>query len=146
MITHMTLVTGIPTKIDVNKLMEAIKPLEEGDLFSYDTIADTIGVDRTSKRFQSVMGAFRNRLMRERNIYLVCEPREGYRLADPDRRITVAANKVTYGKRMIFRASSLAMTTDTNRLTGDNRKLQQHLATLPVRMKLAALTAPKEID
>jgi hypothetical protein len=141
----MNLVTGIPTKLDVDKLMEAIKSLHEGDLFSYETIRATIGIQRNTKRFQSVIGAFRNRLMRERNIYLVCEPREGYRLADPDRRVTVAANKVSYGKRMIFRASSLAMSTDANRLSGDNRKLHDHLVTLPARLRLAELTAPKEL-
>jgi len=136
---------NMPTKVDTDRLMSLASKFNENDLIPYDDIEQAIGFEKKSNRFRSVVTSWKKRLMREKNIFLVCEPNIGYRLAPPDLRVEEAAQRVTYGRRLIMRASTLAATTDRARLSEDKLRLHDHLITLPARLRLAELTAPKEL-
>jgi len=58
---------GIPTKIDVNRLLEMwpMKDMKAGDIYEYSDIAEIIGVSVKSTRFRTVTNAWRNHVERE---------------------------------------------------------------------------------
>lgn len=136
---------GIPTKIDVDRLMELIAKFKEGDLVPYPDIESSIGEKRTTHRFRSVVTAWRKRLMKEKNFLLIAITNEGYKIALPDERMTFSAAQAFQGRKKIMRGSAVAAATDETRLSPEHKKLREHLQTLPARLRLAELTAPKPL-
>lgn len=137
---------GIPTKVDVDKLIEEFKNYKEGDLIPYESIEETISEKRKSFRWASVVTAWRKRLYRENNMLLIAEANKGFLIANPEERITHCAGMVNQGKRKIFRGASIASATEANRLSEDGQKKRDHLRMLPARLKLAEQVAPKTVE
>lgn len=136
---------GIPTKIDVDKLMELFKNYTEGDVIAYTDIVAIIGHGRNSHRYGSVVAQWRKRLMREENALLISSMNVGYRIATAPERIEYSAGQVFSGKRRIMRGSAVAGSTDSAKLDAEGKKLREHILTLPARLRLAELTAPRAI-
>ncbi len=134
---------GIPTKPEVDALIALLDGKKEGELVSKTEIEDAIGCEIRSSRGGGIVAAWKRRAFRERNIFLVAAPREGYRVADPSERVASSASLIAAGRRRIVRAAVVAETTDHARLDEEGRKLREHIKTIPARLRLAELCAPK---
>ncbi len=143
--TAKPLFCGIPTKIDVDKLMDLFKRFKEGDIIPYTDVESVGSITRNTGRYGSVVSAWRRRLMREANALLIAVPNEGYRIAPPAERMTYSAAQTFQGRKRILRGSAVASATDPARLNEEHRKLRDHLQALPARLRLAELTAPKQL-
>jgi hypothetical protein len=141
--TNMNLITGIPTKPDVDKLMDASVDLNAGDVLKYSIIEQLIGQSRKTNRALSIITAFRRRIYIERNILLTAAKNEGLRCANPVERVEVACKGVVQGRKKIMRAASVASTTAEAGLDSEQRKTRTHILNMPARLKLAQMTAPK---
>ena len=143
--TAKPLFCGIPTKIDVDKLMELFARFKEGDIIPYSDVESIGSIVRNTSRYGSVVSAWRKRLMREKNALLIAVSNEGYRIAPPAERMTYSAAQTFQGRKRIMRGSAVASATDPSRLDESQRKLRDHLQALPARLRLAELTAPKQL-
>ena len=64
--------SGVPTKMDVDKLVETFKP-EAGQRISYDDIAAVINVAPKTSRFRTVTNAWRSRVFKNNGLQMVAE-------------------------------------------------------------------------
>jgi alkylated DNA nucleotide flippase Atl1 len=135
---------GMPTRHVVDALLHQISLLKEGDVITHQEIEKIAGV-RRSNRYKTVMLRWKRRAFVEQNILLVAERTIGYRLAPPDQRISVSVGYVSQGKRRIVKAATVAMATDHARLDEEQRRVREHVSTLPNRLRLAELTSPKAL-
>lgn len=134
---------GTPTKIETDALMALMETYAEGEIIPYDEIETTMHAARRSQRGGSILSAWKKRAMRERNVLLVAANKEGYRLADPKERVMVCGSLTAQGRRRLMRAATVASTTDAKRLNEEERKTREAIMTIPARLRLAELTAPK---
>lgn len=139
------LVGGVPTKMDVDKLIEAFGVPSEGRLISYGEISREVGCDRDTTRFKTVVHAWRRRLYKVHNVVLDCEPNKGYRVADPTTRVVIAKGQHVGGLRRIRRAGAIAGTTSDDRLDPEHRRVRDHLVRVSSVLQLAAATEAKRI-
>lgn len=70
---------GLPTDIDVKRLLEAFPNIEPGGEVGYDDVAKVIGVDVGTNRFRTVTNAWRRRLLRTGNVAIDAVPGRGFR-------------------------------------------------------------------
>jgi hypothetical protein len=136
---------GIPTRPDVDKLMQLTQQKVEGDLITRSEIEAIVG-DAGETRLRTVISAWKRRAFRELNVFLVADPTLGYRLADPKERISCSAGLVTAGRRRIMKAAIVAEATPPNELDENGNKLRDHIRTIPARLKLAQLCAPRKTN
>lgn len=134
---------GVPTKPEVDALLEIVKVKAEGQILTKEEIEESMGCDTRSNRGGSIIGSLKRRALRELNVWLCAVPREGYRIADPAERMQSSAGLVAQGRRRIARAAVVAETTDAARLDEEGRKLRDSIRTIPARLRLAELCAPK---
>jgi hypothetical protein len=137
--------SGMPTAPDVRRIEEAVGVPAEGDVIAWDLLEEITANDRNSHRFGAVIHAWRRKLEREHNVFLVAEPGKGLKAATPDERIAWAAAKVRTGRRAIVRGSAVAATTDANRLGKDAVAVRSFLVDVPARLRLAEQCAPKTV-
>src|SRR5574343_393784 len=110
--TAKPLFCGVPTKIDVDKLMDLFKRFKEGDIIPYTDVESVGSVTRNTGRYGSVVSAWRRRMMREANALLIAVPNEGYRIETPAERMTYSAAQTFQGRKRILRGSAVASATD----------------------------------
>jgi hypothetical protein len=53
---------------------------------------------------------------------------------------------VSSARRKIYKSSAVAATTDASKLTEEQRRIRDHLRDIPAKLRLAELTAPKQIS
>jgi len=140
---------GIPTKADVDRLMEAypVAKLVEGAQISYAEIEAVIKEKYGTNRFRGVVTRWRRMLFRDHNIYLYA-PGAGSRkliVADPTTRISDASKKNKTGQKYFLRASAIASTTDTKALDDEQRRLADRMARYPRMLELVANTQPQQL-
>jgi len=133
---------GMPTASDVEAL--GIPKIDE--LITYERIEKIVGCSRKDNRFKTVIEAWRKRLLVKHNIHMVTRRGEGYLHANNSRRIQDAVDRTEKGKRVIGKAISIATATDKEGLTKEELRIQKHMADISGRLRLAAMTAPKEIE
>lgn len=136
---------GVPTEPDVKALMQHYENVREGDIITHEDVSEILGQPVNSNRYLTVVGAFRRRLDRERNILLVAVPKVGYRVADPDLRVNVAGGKHKSGLRAIRRGGEIASRTERKRLSPEAARAADHLSKTASAILLAAATAAKEL-
>lgn len=134
---------GLPTKVEVDALMEIAEAYGEGETIPYDQIETAIKVGRRTSRGGSIIGAWKKRMFREKNCLLLADNGKGYRKADPKERISNSSALVSAGRRRIVRAATVASLTPAHRLDDEGRKLREHIQAIPARLRLAELCAPK---
>ena len=134
---------GTPTKIETDALMGVLAAYTEGQIIPYTEIEATMRCHRRSQRGGSILSAWKKRAMRERNVLLVAANKEGYRVADPKERVMICGSLAVQGRRRLMRAATVASTTDAARLNEEERKTREAIMTIPARLRLAELTAPK---
>ena len=130
---------GIPTRIDVDKLMKRFGVPKEGAVVQFEDAALEIGLDRDSCRFKTVFSAWRKELLNKHNVLMIATGAGSVKCAAPDERITWCAAKVRGGRRMIGRAIVVSHSTDTARLTEDNQKTRAGIVAMnDSKLRLAA--------
>lgn len=139
------LFNGLPTKIDVDKIIDRYGVPAEGQLIPYQDIADLISVRVDTGRFRTVTTAWRKRLFREYNVLVNVKTGEGFYRANDTDRVETASHKVTSGKKSIMKGSVIASTTDKTRLDDETRKVCDHLSVLPARLRLMELVSAKPL-
>lgn len=136
----------MPMKIEVDALMQLLSDHGEGSVIEYAAIESAIGVSKDSNRGRGIIASWKRRAMRERSILLVAIPGNGYEVADSNGKLTFGASEVKSANRKIVRAGVVAETADPTKLDDEGRRLRDHLRTLPVRLRLAELLAPKRVS
>jgi hypothetical protein len=137
--------SGMPTAPDVRRIEEAVGVPAEGDVIAWSRLEEITSNYRNSHRFGAVIHAWRRKLEREHNVFLVAEAGKGLKAATPDERIAWAAAKVRTGRRAIVRGSAVAATTDAHRLGKDAVAVRSFLVDVPARLRLAEQCAPKTV-
>lgn len=82
---------GLPTKPDVDLLLQTWPKPSIGDRFEYETVAKLLGVPATSVRFRTVTNNWRNR-MRELGFVIECEAGAAFYVATAEQ-----ISAATYG-------------------------------------------------
>lgn len=136
---------GVPTAPDVDILLKHYKQPQEGAILKYEDIASIVKLDSSTSRFKTVLNSWRKRLFRDYNILMIPEPGIGLKNSTPSERINCAGSKMKTGRKMIFRSSTVAVTTDTDRLTSDEKIVRERLSVLPARLRLAEVTSAKQL-
>lgn len=136
---------GIPTSIDVGKLLQAFGVPEENEVITHEEIENTIGTGRRSHRYGTVLAAWKRALETKHNVILGSVPGVGYKALPPTERIDMATSKYRSGLRATGRASNVAMSTDRSRLDDEARRAQDFLRSINAKLRLAAATTAKEI-
>jgi hypothetical protein len=118
--------SGIPTEADVHRLFAAFGVPAEGVKMTYTEVSEVIHVSPVMSRFRTVTSAWRNRLVREHNIYL--RAGEGaYVALAPGERVDLSATKLRMGVRSFRRAHAVATSTDWTRLSVEERQQAEHV-------------------
>lgn len=136
---------GIPTRPDVDALIEHLGVPDEGNHIMYADIEKVIGVTRYSNRGNTVIAAWRKRLFNDHNVVLIPNRGKSFKAANPHERVDVSRTKVQTGYRSIRRGSRIARKTDMHRLDEPNRKACEHLAQIDAMLSLAERTRAKEL-
>jgi hypothetical protein len=130
---------GIPTKVDVDRLLDKFGVPAEGSLIAKSDIAKCIGESDDSNRFNSVLSAWRKLLFREHNLLTVGDGAKNIRIAEPSERIDWAASRVASARRNVGRAVIVAHQTDAKRLGEDQRKVRDNITSMNAkRLEMAA--------
>ena len=138
---------GIPTKLDVDKLIQRFGIPEENATFTWEEIAETIGQEKGTYRFKTVVTAWRRQLEQDHNVLLFAPGQNvGLTVADANTRIDLASrqislregNKALWVER-VYRTAADAL--DGARAETQNRILTAYSSLL----RLTAATAPKKL-
>lgn len=139
------IVSGMPTKPDVDRLRAKFGTPAEGTLLPYSEIEEVIGLGRYTSRGAAVVTAWRKSLMKEHNIALGAEPGNGYVVLTPTERVEAASHGIWVGGRKIKRSVHLSETSDRERMTPEAKKASEHIGRLGAALILAQATATKQI-
>jgi hypothetical protein len=121
-------VNGLSTELDVRKLLDRYGSPAEGTVIAYLDIATVIGHEYGSKRWWTVVSAWRRKLLREHNLCLAPKQAgESFEVKDPEGRLKRSFDGHRYGVRRVKRAGKLLVTTDLSRLPPDRRAVADHL-------------------
>lgn len=145
--TTMLHLGGIPTEPDVRALMEDMTKdaYTEGTIIKKQDVEGIISVQANTFRFQTVVAAWRKRLMAEWNIILVAVPGVGWKVASPSERISLSVSKVKSGLRHVRRGGTIATTTDRARLKPEEQRSADHIANVCAAIELTAKTKAREL-
>jgi hypothetical protein len=113
---------GLPTDVDVKKIEEAVE-VEVGHLVAYERLEEILGLTRHEGRFRSVVGAWRSKLRRERNI-LTRGNGDGVLVCDQGQRVDLVDDKTARALRAVRSAHVDAARTERVDLsTAEARRL-----------------------
>lgn len=133
---------GVPLAPDVTLLLSEYRDMPDGMEITHESLELLIGQCKNSRRYKTVIHAWRRFIFRDKNILLASIRGVGYRVANPHQRVCVAIGKIKTGMKHIKRASTIMLQTDHALLDGEDLRLYQHHKTLYGRLRLAELTAP----
>ena len=121
---------GIPTKVDVDRLVVKYGVPEEGTEISLREIAEVLAIEELSFRFKTVVSAWRRLLFRTHNVLMVGTGERTLVCADPETRVKTAVGKITHGRKSIGRGVVIAYQTDALRLTKDSKSVRNSIVGL----------------
>jgi len=132
--------------MDVKLLMDTFGVPAVGQVVKYADIAAVLRVDVRSNRWRTVTWQWRKQLEADpHNILLQAEDGCQFRVMNPSQRIYSALSTQRNGFKQIFRGSSIAARTEASDLTEEERRKRDHALGVPAKLRLAQLTAPKDI-
>ena len=139
-------VRGIPTKLDVDKLIETFTQPKPNEVITWREIERATGLRKGEYRFQTVVNAWRTSLERNYDILLYAIPGEGLAVADPNTKIDIASRKIALGDKNKSKWVERTFKVDAETLDEARRETQTRILTIHGAMlKLAAATAPKKL-
>jgi hypothetical protein len=95
---------GIPTAVDVRKLLQAFGEPTEGTEVTHDDIERVISHRRDSHRYRTVTNAWRQQLRRDHNIEMGAVPGVGFRCLNAEERVSAGINGIQSGARKQLRS------------------------------------------
>ncbi len=137
---------GMPTKPDVDRLMEHFGIPKEDQLLPWGDIEGVIGHRRGTHRFATVLSAWRRRLFREHNVVLDSVPGEGLVALSPDGRVEFGVRKERCGVRLIGVGLKVITLSDRGRMTPENSKAADAAERRGAAIKLALATSAKAVQ
>lgn len=136
---------GIPTDIDVERIIKEIGIPQPGDVVLYADIDRVLSMDRSNYRWKSVVMAWRKKMDREHNIILKARTNEGFVALDGSGRADFCGRVYKGGLRRITRAAVVATRTDRIGLSAEDVRTLDHIASTGASLRLAAATAARQI-
>lgn len=133
-----------PTAPDVDRL--AAMAYVEGATITHAEIEEAIGEWRGSKRYQTVVGAWKRRMLRERNIVLAAVPGVGYEVLLPGQRVTAGASLREQAVRRARLGQRILRGTDTARLTPEERAVWDHEAKVGAAVIAVGRTSMRQVE
>lgn len=139
-------VRGIPTKLDVDKLLETFTQPKENDVIMWSEIEEATGLKKGQYRFNTVVNAWRTALERDFDILLYAIPGEGLAVADANTKIDIASRKIELGDRGKKKWVERTFRVKASNLDEVRRDTQSRILTAyGAMLKLTAATAPKRL-
>lgn len=136
---------GVPTEPDVTKLLKTFGVPKVGDEFTYEHIAETIGVPIKSYRFRTVTWAWRKILDKQHNLIVGAVQARGFVVLDNKQRVTFSAVRFKRGLKAVRRGSCVASRTDTAGLTPEECRSRDHIVATGSMLQLAAATEARKL-
>ena len=137
---------GIPTKIDVDKLIERFGVPHEGQVITFEDLQEALpDLQFRSYRWNTVIAAWRKHLEKKHNVILGSKRGEGLVALPPEGRIDLATGKYSTGIKLTDRAAVLAIKTDRARLTPESKRTADFLRNAGAQIRLVVATAAKEL-
>lgn len=139
-------VRGIPTKLDVDKLLETFTQPKENDVIMWSEIEEATGLSKGQYRFKTVVNAWRTALERDFDILLYAIPGEGLAVADANTKIDLASRKIELndkGKKKWVERTFRVKASNLDEVRRDTRS--RILTAYGAMLKLTAATAPKRL-
>lgn len=133
-----SIANGVPTKPDVDKLLERFGVPDPGTEISYTDIVRVITCERGSFRFASVTNAWRKILDRNHNIILRAIPGKGFAAMTSADRVLYCGSKYKSGLRHVARSASVAERTNRTGLTENQTRSLDHLSRVGAAIRLSA--------
>lgn len=113
---------GIPTGVDVDKLIKELGVPKEGEVVSYDDISACLALPRDSYRWRTVVYAWLKRLEDVHGIIMEAIPNQGYAHTTPRQAASLTRRKFKSSIRGMLRASKKAGLIDRTRLDAAERR------------------------
>jgi len=132
-----------PTAPDVDRL--AAWDYTEGRVIQHAEIEEAIGAPRGTGRYQTVVDAWKRRMLRDRNIDLRSVPGEGYRVLPPGDRVTHGADLRHQAVRRARFGQRVLRGTDTARLTASERAVWDHEAKIGAAVIAVGRTTMRQV-
>lgn len=139
-------VRGIPTKLDVDKLLETFTQPKENDVIMWSEIEEATGLSKGQYRFNTVVNAWRTALERDFDILLYAIPGEGLAVADANTKIDLASRKIELNDKSKKKWVERTFRVKASNLDEVRRDTQSRILTAyGAMLKLTAATAPKRL-
>ena len=139
-------VRGIPTKLDVDKLLETFTQPKENDVIMWSEIEEATGLSKGQYRFKPVVNAWRTALERDFDILLYAIPGEGLAVADANTKIDIASRKIELNDKGKKKWVERTFRVKAHELDEVRRDTQSRILTAyGAMLKLTAATAPKRL-
>ena len=139
-------VRGIPTKLDVDKLLEIFTQPKENDVILWSEIEEATGLSKGQYRFKTVVNAWRTALERDFDILLYAIPGEGLAVADANTKIDIASRKIELNDKGKKKWVERTFRVKASNLDEVRRDTQSRILTAyGAMLKLTAATAPKRL-
>ena len=139
-------VRGIPTKLDVDKLLETFTQPKENDVIMWSEIEEATGLSKGQYRFKTVVNAWRTALERDFDILLYAIPGEGLAVADANTKIDLASRKIELNDKSKKKWVERTFRVKAHELDEVRRDTQSRILTAyGAMLKLTAATAPKRL-
>lgn len=141
------IITGRPTGPQVRVLMDKFGGLNRGDRLTKEQVASAIGESADSGRLRSVFPRFRERLCKERGIFLVAVPGIGWEaMPSGDEQYRYGLRRGTQGaNRALRRGFSIADCVPDADLSADMRAARADLVRRASVLVSAVRDASKEL-
>lgn len=140
----MTYGVKIPTRVDVDALIDAIGIPQPGDHISYTRIAEVTKLNRNDGRWVSVVNAWIKHLRTRHNVELRAVPNEGYDVLSDNGKTDKISNHIRRAANQFRRAETIAGKIDRRNLTDENKTVYDHQMKFIAAVKLADLTIAKQ--
>jgi hypothetical protein len=123
---------GVPTKPDVDKLIEKWGIPEEGTQITYEQIETVLGIKRNgerSSRYRTVVSAWKKRLETEHDVFLFTD------IGDPGDLVVGVSRKLAQSVNALKRGLELNDVSKTRRheLSEEQRKRHDHMKYIGVK-------------
>lgn len=136
---------GIPTKVDVDKLIKHIGIPDVGKKILYEEINEILGIEKTNNRWFTVVTTWRKKLFRDHNVVLEAVPNQYFLCLSANERVSFASKKINTGKKIIFKGIRIAQSSDITGMDEESKKLYGHITSIPNKLRLARLTEAKDL-
>jgi len=136
---------GIPTGVDVERLQEFFQTAEDS-IITHEEIETALGISRNTCRYRTIVAKWKKQLLDVSNVLLVAQVGVGYKVANPNDRITTATTQHEQGIRRFVRAAEIASKTDVTRLTEEAKRQADHLCRIKSRLILATAASAEQLQ